>query len=352
MELTRIKNVATRIVFPLIDAVNRPLYFTGTAWGALTNAALTAYYSDAGADWTIFNPVLTGTPTEIGTLGVWKLLLSQAEMNHDLIMIKLSADEIDEQTILINCTGANVTGIDGGATAGNNATLNLKQLNIVNSAGSAVVATSGGGNGAGIQASGNGSGHGIEGNGGSDGVGILANGGGGSGFYALGANGGAGIEARGSGTGGPGIYARAYANNAAGMQLIKHGTGKDIDADEIDAILDDTGTTLPATLADLKSAYEIDGDAVFDGTDLYLSANIRKNGTAQDATSCAAVIYNGKTGVAVHTIATGSFTEDSQYTFRATQASATVAADGIYYARFTIVLGGVSYYEDVYITAE
>jgi len=116
MELQRVKNVASRIAFPLIDVTDGITYFTGTAWGALTNAALTAYYSDAGADWTVFNPVLTGTPTEIGTLGEWKLLLSADELNHDQILIKLKADEILEQTILINTT-ANVSHWNGTAVA-------------------------------------------------------------------------------------------------------------------------------------------------------------------------------------------------------------------------------------------
>jgi len=54
-----------------------------------------------------------------------------------------------------------ITHINGEATSGNNATLNLKQLNVVNSAGSAIVATSSGSNGVGISATGNGAGQGI-----------------------------------------------------------------------------------------------------------------------------------------------------------------------------------------------
>lgn len=72
-------------------------------------------------------------------------------------------------------TGVNLTRIDGQATNGNNATLNLKQLNIVNTTGSALVATSSGANGHGMSLSGQGSGHGMQCVGGASGTGINAN---------------------------------------------------------------------------------------------------------------------------------------------------------------------------------
>jgi hypothetical protein len=102
MEVSRKKNVATTLYFPLIDAANRPAYFTGTAWGALTNKLLSAVYDD-GLGETVLP--LTGTPTESSNVvGLWKLALTQAQANHDLITVKLAASEIDEQTILINTT--------------------------------------------------------------------------------------------------------------------------------------------------------------------------------------------------------------------------------------------------------
>ena len=63
--------------------------------------------------------------------------------------------------------------IDGSATNGNNATLNLKQLNIVNSGGDALVATSTGSNGRGAIFTGNGSGSGFELGGGGTGRGLF-----------------------------------------------------------------------------------------------------------------------------------------------------------------------------------
>jgi hypothetical protein len=69
-----------------------------------------------------------------------------------------SASSISSSSVV----NSNVTQIDGNATSGNNATLYLKQLNIVNSAGTAIVASSTGSNGHGISATANGTGKDIN----------------------------------------------------------------------------------------------------------------------------------------------------------------------------------------------
>lgn len=65
-----------------------------------------------------------------------------------------------------------VSKIDGNKTDGNNATLNLKQLSIVNSAGDAIIAKSTGNNGKGIIATGDGTGQGFAAIGAGTGAGI------------------------------------------------------------------------------------------------------------------------------------------------------------------------------------
>lgn len=124
----------------------------------------------------------------------------------------------------------NVTQIDAQATNGNNATLNLKKLNIVNNAGDAIVASSTGSNGHGVNASGNGTGSGLKATGGATGNGILVIGGSTSGhairvtatsgdaLNLVGGTSGNGIQSIGAGTGcgitstggsvGSGIYAK------------------------------------------------------------------------------------------------------------------------------------------------
>lgn len=142
-------------------------------------------------------------------------------------------------------------------SASNTATIKLKQLDIQNSAGTAFVAKSTGSNGHGMDVAGNGTGEGIVAIGGATGDGICCVGGAttghgmmiyaetegtgitvagkgaaGHGIYTLSAdNTGNGIYAEGGPSGGAGIKAAAQANNDAGMELVKHGTGKDLDAD-------------------------------------------------------------------------------------------------------------------------
>jgi len=176
----------------------------------------------------------------------------------------------------------NVLEMGGNSILGNLITLTLKQLDIQNNAGSALIAKSTGGDGHGIDADGNGSGEGISATGGTGGDGIGATGGStsGHGINAAGGNSGAGINAAGSnvnagiyaighgansgilavgGTDGDGLTAKgggttgsgfrgiAQADNHHGMELTKHGTGKDLDADEIttiDTVVDGIQTDL------------------------------------------------------------------------------------------------------------
>ncbi|HXC05790.1 MAG TPA: hypothetical protein VNZ86_13605 [Bacteroidia bacterium] len=118
---------------------------------------------------------------------------------------------------------ANVVKINGSFTNGPNATLSLRQLNIVNSTGDAIIASSTGSNGNGINASGNGSGSGVLSSGGSTGQGIVAAGGAtsGSGIYAYAAGGGDGMHLVGA-SNGNGINA---AGNGSGNGVLGVGGG-------------------------------------------------------------------------------------------------------------------------------
>jgi hypothetical protein len=123
-----------------------------------------------------------GTVSELGN-GQYRYLFTQAETNAGTVMllatgagaIHVSLTAYPEDAAVARA--ANVTQIDGQATSGNNATLNLKQINVVNSAGTAIVAESTGGNGRGIHATGNGTGSGMRLTGGATGHGLNANGG-------------------------------------------------------------------------------------------------------------------------------------------------------------------------------
>lgn len=133
---------------------------------------------------------------------------------------------------------ANLVSIDGALTTGNNATLNLKQLNIQNSTGSAAIIKSTGSNGHGIDVAGNGSGHGIyvqapgTGNGmeivatNGNGINAVGDGGSGTGIRAYGgASSGTGFRATSGATGGHGMIIQAL-SNGNGLYCTAAGTDK------------------------------------------------------------------------------------------------------------------------------
>src|SRR5262245_35671798 len=155
----------------------------------------------------------------------------------------------------------NLTQIDGLTTAGNNAVFNLKQLNIINATGDALVASSNAGNG--ILASGGGTGHGLKAQGGAtsgnavnataaagtailasstggSGSGIAATGNGnasglsctggatGHGFSATGNSAAAGISCTGGAAAGPGLYCNSGGGAGSGILATGTGTGAGI----------------------------------------------------------------------------------------------------------------------------
>jgi hypothetical protein len=126
---------------------------------------------------------------------------------------------------------ANLTQIDGQATNGNNATLNLKQLNVVNSAGSAIVATSSGSNGNGAILTGNGSGNGLRSVGGTSGSGASIQAGTNStapGLLAAGGvstGSGPGLQCQGGSASGVGMLVTAVGGNTNALTLTPNGSG-------------------------------------------------------------------------------------------------------------------------------
>ena len=76
-------NTEYYLAFPFVDAGNPDKFLTGAT------PALTAYSKDGVATWQTLS--VADTATEIGTTGVYELTLSAAEMNHDKVLVKLSA---------------------------------------------------------------------------------------------------------------------------------------------------------------------------------------------------------------------------------------------------------------------
>ena len=178
----------------------------------------------------------------------------------------------------IEAVGGSTTGagIYAHATAGNNDGIEAVGNNLGaglfcggGATGNGIEALGGGTSGDGIKAYADNSGDGISATGAGNGHGMDCDGAGtGEGISATGGATGEGMECIGGATSGAGFRAAATNNNDAGMELVKHGTGKDIDSDQTDYIgtpanIDGGG----ATLADnLKKIADDNGGATFDAT--------------------------------------------------------------------------------------
>lgn len=241
------KNEATaarrRVYFQLVDATDGMTPETGEGGGQ-------PEVSRDGGVWTGVGGI--SALTHIGS-GRYYADVVQGATNYDNAVLQsryksANTAEAVGSTLIV---GMSINAIDGALTSGNNATLNLKQLNVVNSAGDAIVATSSGANGSGIKATGNGSGHGVVSTGGLTGHGIYSLGGAtsGDGIKALGAGSGHGLAAT-AGATGHGIIATAigaakhaiygnaagaaghgivgYALDGSGMFLNGAGAGQDL----------------------------------------------------------------------------------------------------------------------------
>jgi len=107
MEFQRIKNHETYLTFPLLDSENYEPYYT-SAWSALSGASIVSYsYNDSTS---AVAHTITSTPNRIDSTGLWQLHLSTSETNpnsgnDDYMIIKMDAQEIVSQTMLIKLVG-------------------------------------------------------------------------------------------------------------------------------------------------------------------------------------------------------------------------------------------------------
>ena len=93
MELLRQKNVATYIVFPLVDADGDLVSSSANPDSEIDQ------WSDGGAPNGFAD--CTNEATEIGATGIYYLSLTQGEMNNDYIYIQIKSDDAVTQHILI-----------------------------------------------------------------------------------------------------------------------------------------------------------------------------------------------------------------------------------------------------------
>lgn len=192
----------------------------------LANANTVLVINNLAANIAIIGLTLSNQAAFVSGSNIHTLFLSSS--NTDGLIDISGIPETDDQTgagctvVLRHYTNkgfgtfdSNLIQIDGLDTNGNNATLKLKQLNVVNSAGDAIISRSTGGNGNGLNIQGHGTGHGIGTVGGATGH---------------------GVQFVGGATSGSGAKVLAQASGEIGMELQGGGSGKDISAKEIDDI--------------------------------------------------------------------------------------------------------------------
>lgn len=201
---------------------------TGTGQISLSSGAVLLQATQTGV--TIPNVTtvtnLTNAPTNGDLTGTMKTSITTAATAATPTVLLTSGTGTGQVSLTSGVVKSNLTQIDGLPTNSNSATLNLKQLNVVNSSGDAIVATSSGSNGRGILATGNGTSEGLKVIGGGTAVKFQAGSNlGNHGLFCSGSTaGGAGIISVGSGSyagisvynttaptgGGPGISVQSY----------------------------------------------------------------------------------------------------------------------------------------------
>jgi len=92
MEIAHKKNTAYYLAIPMIDSTSPASFKSGLT------VVDTAYSKDGSGAWTAL--AISDTLTEIGSSGVYEVDLSAAEMNHDQVLIKLSASGAADSMVL------------------------------------------------------------------------------------------------------------------------------------------------------------------------------------------------------------------------------------------------------------
>lgn len=88
------RNTAYYLSFPMVDSS------LASAFKAGVSPADTAYYKDGAGAWTSLD--ISDTATEIGSTGMYEIDLSASELNHDLVLIKFSVSGAADTAFMFN----------------------------------------------------------------------------------------------------------------------------------------------------------------------------------------------------------------------------------------------------------
>lgn len=112
MQIVHKKNTAYYLAFPMVAKTAPETFKTGET---VTD---TAYYKDGAGAWTSL--AITDTVAEISTTGMYEIDLTAAELNHDMVLIKMTSTNAADTAFLFKL---NANGIDDLATATNLSTV-------------------------------------------------------------------------------------------------------------------------------------------------------------------------------------------------------------------------------------
>jgi hypothetical protein len=94
------KNTAYYLVVPMVDSTTPASFKTGLS------PTDTAYYKDGAGAWTSL--AITDTLTEIGATGLYALSLTASEMNHDWVIIKITASGAADTFVMFRMSAAHI----------------------------------------------------------------------------------------------------------------------------------------------------------------------------------------------------------------------------------------------------
>ena len=103
-ELTRKKNEASEIMFAMVDSTTPANLKSGLT---VTDDP---YYKDGAGAWTALT--IADAATEIGTTGMYTIEMTAAELNHDLILIKLTATGAADTIVVIRTTAQDIDDVN------------------------------------------------------------------------------------------------------------------------------------------------------------------------------------------------------------------------------------------------
>jgi hypothetical protein len=103
------KNTAFELTIPMIDSATPASFKTGLS------PVDTAYYKDGAGSWTALS--IAYTFAEIGSTGVYEISLTASEMNHDWVIIKVTASGAADTFVTFKMDATSIDDVDSLITA-------------------------------------------------------------------------------------------------------------------------------------------------------------------------------------------------------------------------------------------